>query len=249
MKSVDGQDRQQFSRGQYFLTTHWSVVLKAGKPGSPDADAALEELCRTYWYPLYAFVRREGHDETSAKDLTQAFFARLLARDDLATVSPDKGKFRSFLLSSMRHFLCDEWDKVRAKKRGGGRELVSLDAQDGEERYRLEPVDGLTPEKLFERRWVDTLLAEARARLRAEFEHAEKLPLYLILQPYESEGEDAPAYAEAARQAGKTEGSLKSDIFRFRRRFHELVREEVARTVDDGEVDEEIRHLLRVIGS
>lgn len=237
------------ARAANFRTTHWSVVLNAGRPGSPDADAALEELCRTYWYPLYAFVRREGYDEAEAKDLTQSYFAKLLTRDDLARIAPDKGKFRSFLLSSMRHFLCDEWDKSQAQKRGGGCLFVSLDFQASEERYRFEPVDDTTPEKLFERRWVETLLAEARTRLRNEFERVNKLPLYNILQEFESEGEAASTYAQAALKAGKTESALRTDIFRFRRRFHELVREEVARTVTDGEVDEEIQYLLQVLGA
>ena len=210
----------------------------------------MEQLCRTYWYPLYAFIRREGHDEASAQDLTQAYFERFLEKEYLASVSREKGRFRSFLLASLKNFMGEQRKRDGAIKRGGGRELVSLDATEGEERYRLEPVDSVTAETLYERRWVDSLLSLARLRLKAEYAGADKAALHEALIPFEFDARDAPSYAEAARQTGKSESAIKTEIFRFRHRFHELVREEVTRTVGNaGEVDDEIRHLLGIIGS
>src|SRR5437660_5206382 len=152
-----------------FATTHWSVVVAAGRHSSPQAQAALATLCRTYWYPLYVFVRRQGFSPDESQDLTQEFFARLLEKHFLAQVDQEKGRFRSFLLAACKHFLSNERDRVRAKKRGGGRERISIDVDDAERRYRLEPADDLTPEKLFERRWVLTLLDQVLVMLRNEF--------------------------------------------------------------------------------
>jgi DNA-directed RNA polymerase specialized sigma24 family protein len=166
------------AQGGWFATTHWSIVLTARDPACPQAADALEKLCRSYWYPLYAFVRRQGHDENSAKDLTQGFFARLLEKNYLAQVKQDKGKFRSFLLASLKHYMADERDKERAQKRGGGQVLLSLDETVGEDRYRAEPVDVMDAEKLYERRWALTLLDQARERLKDEFLKAGKSHLY-----------------------------------------------------------------------
>src|SRR5208337_1115522 len=155
-------------RGTWFTTTHWSLILNAQDTSSPVAAAALEKLCRAYWYPLYVYVRRQGEDEESAKDLTQGFFARLLEKHYLAQVQREKGKFSCFLLASLKHFLADERDKARAQKRGGGQRVVSLDDSTGEGRYRLEPVETMDAEKLFERRWALRLLVQARTRLKDE---------------------------------------------------------------------------------
>src|ERR1035438_5489491 len=158
----------------WFTTTHWSLVLNARDPSSPLATEALEKLCRTYWYPLYVYVRRQGEDDETAKDLTQGFFARLLEKNYLAQVQREKGKFRSFLLASLKHFLADERDKARAQKRGGGQPIISLDDTTAEDRYRLEPVDAMDAEKLYERRWALTVLEQARQRLKAEYDQAGK---------------------------------------------------------------------------
>ena len=235
-------------QGTWFTTTHWSLVLNAQDTASPLAEAALEKLCRTYWYPLYVFVRRQGEDEESAKDLTQGFFARLLEKHYLAQVQREKGKFRSFLLAALKHFLADEWDKARAQKRGGGQSLVSLDDSTGEERYRLEPVEAMDAEKLFERRWALTLLEQARARLKEEYLESGKASLYERLKVFEAGDKQGPAYASLAAELGLTESGVKSAVFRLRQRYRELVREEVANTVNDpAEVDGEIRHLINVV--
>jgi DNA-directed RNA polymerase specialized sigma24 family protein len=235
-------------QGTWFTTTHWSLIVNAQDTASPLAAAALEKLCRSYWYPLYVYVRRQGEDEESAKDLTQAFFARLLEKHYLAQVERAKGKFRSFLLVALKHFLADEWDKARAQKRGGGQQLVSLDDSTSEERYRLEPVEAMDAEKLFERRWALTLLEQARTRLKDEYLESGKATLYEHLKAFESGDKDAPSYAHVAAEFGLTESAVKSAVFRLRQRYRELVREEVAHTVDSPEeVDGEIRHLISVI--
>ncbi len=236
-------------QGTWFTTTHWSLILHAQDTASPLASTALEKLCRAYWYPLYVYVRRHGEDEESAKDLTQGFFARLLEKRYLAQVQREKGKFRSFLLASLKHFLADEWDKARAQKRGGGRRFVSLDDSTGEERYRLEPVDAMDAEKLFERRWALTLLEQARARLKEEYLENGKSRLYDRLAVLEAGDKNAPPYAQVAAELGLTESGVKSAVFRLRQRHRELVREEVANTVaSPDEVDGEIRYLISVVG-
>jgi RNA polymerase sigma-70 factor (ECF subfamily) len=224
------------------------VVLSARDQDSPQAAAALEKLCRTYWYPLYAYVRRHGHDETSAKDLTQEFFVRLLQKKGLEHVQPEKGRFRSFLLASMNHFLADEWDTARAQKRGGGQTLLSLDDRAAEDRYQLEPADDMSPDKLFEQRWALTLLDQAKARLKEEYKQAGKAGFCKRLRVFEGADPGAPTYAEVAAEFGLTESAVKSAAHRLRQRYGELVREEVAHTVDSpAEVDEELRHLISVL--
>ncbi len=178
MNGGDRKPEDQDTRGGLFASTHWSVVLAAGHPSSPDAHAALAKLCRIYWYPLYAYVRREGYNAPDAQDLTQEFFARLLEKNYLAQVEPQKGRFRSFLLAALRHFLADQRDRARAVKRGGGAEVFSLDAQEAEERYHLEPVDRMDAEKIYERRWAMTLLEQALTRLRDENVVAGKTELF-----------------------------------------------------------------------
>ena len=230
-----------------FATTHWSVVLAAGQSATPQSAEALETLCRTYWYPLYAFIRRRGNGVHDAQDLTQAFFAFILQRDALKTVSPQKGKFRSFLLASLQHFLADERDRASALKRGGGQLILSLDSVEAETRYALEPVDTLTPEKIFERRWAMALLDQAAGRLEAEYVKAGKGELYQQLKQFNSIEQTAKSYGEVAAELGLPENSLKSLVHRLRQRYRELLREEIAQTVaSPGEVDEEIGHLLAV---
>ena len=232
-----------------FTTTHWSVVLAAGQPESPEAARALETLCRTYWYPLYAYVRRRGAGPEDAQDLSQEFFARLLVKDYLARANPRKGKFRSFLLAGLKNFLCDEWDKAGRLKRGGGQKVISLDQLAAEDRYRWEPADDMTPERLFERSWAATLLEGAARRLREEYVAAGKAGLYEQLTEFRLDAPEPRAYAEAAAQLGLSESAVKSAIRRLRQRHHQLVRDEIAQTVSDpAEVDDEIRHLLGVIG-
>lgn len=232
----------------WFTTTHWSLILNAQDTSSPLAASALEKLCRVYWYPLYVYIRRQGEDEEPAKDLTQGFFACLLEKRYLAQVQREKGKFRSFLLASLKHFLSDERDKARAQKRGGGHSFVSLDDSTGEERYRLELVDVMDPEKLFERRWALALLEQARTRLKEEYWESGKSSLYDRLKVLEAGDKNAPPYTQVGVELGLTESGVKSAVFRLRQRYRELVREEVAHTVESPEeVDGEIRYLISVI--
>ena len=208
----------------------------------------MEKLCRSYWPPLYAYVRRRGFDEQAAQDLTQGFFARLLEKNYLAQAERDQGRFRSFLLASLKHFLSDEWDKARAQKRGGGQTPVSLDDPAREDRPHLEPADVMDAEKIFERQWALTLLEQARSRLADEYAQAGQSPLYARLRAVEAGDPDAPSYAQTAAELGLSENAVKSQAFRMRKRYRELVREQVAQTVGHpAEIDGEIRHLIAVI--
>lgn len=227
-----------------FATTHWTVVLAAGETVSPEAAAALEQLCRVYWYPLYAFVRRRGYSAADAQDLTQAFFARLLERRSLRDVQREGGRFRSFLLTSLNHFLLDEWDKARAAKRGGGRAILSLDEQEADGRYRLEPADGLSADKLFARRWAITVLEAALDKLRAECAADGKTQLFELLHPLLTEAVPDGAYEPLAAQLNLAPGTAAVTLHRLRKRYREFVRAEVANTVaTPSEVDEEMRAL------
>ena len=234
--------------GDWFTTTHWSVVLAAGRSESPDAQQALERLCQAYWYPLYAFVRRQGHDVHAAQDLTQEFFARLLERNWVANANQEKGRFRSFLLSAMNHFLADEWDKARAQKRGGGVPAVPLQFDTAETRYGVEPADNATPEHSFERRWALTLLEEVLKRLQAEYEQEGKTDLFAALNPCLVGERTAQPYTELAVKLGMNEGSVKAAVHRLRQRYRELLRAEIANTLaSPAEVDAEMRHLFNVL--
>jgi len=232
--------------GAGFAATRWTMVLAAarGEP-SPRAAEAMAELCRVYWYPLYAFVRRRGHDTHEAEDLTQEFFARLLAKNYLAGVDRQKGKFRAFLLAAMKHFLANEWDRSQAQKRGGGQLPIRLDTLDAESRYSLEPAYSLTPEKLFERQWALTVLEQVLTRLQAEFTAAGKEPVFNGLKRFLTAGRQSAGYAWAAGELGISEGAVKVAVHRLRRRYRELLREEIAQTVaGPEEIDDEIRYLL-----
>ena len=234
----------------HFATTHWSVVLAAGHRSSSNSDQALAELCRTYWYPLYAYVRRRVEDAHEAQDLTQEFFARLLEKEYLKDVDPERGKFRSFLLAAMRHFLSKERDRARAQKRGGGRAPISLDFQAAEDRYRLEPADALTPERLYQRRWALTLLDQVVARLQQELAAAGKPALFERLKVFLTSKQDSPPYRRVADQLGMTEGAVRVAVHRLRRRYRELLKEQIAQTVGSPEeVDDELRELFAAVRS
>ncbi len=231
-----------------FTTTHWSVVVAAREPDAPQAAAALAELCRTYWYPLYAFVRRKGHSSHDAQDLTQAFFARLLEKNYVAQADRERGRFRTYLLAALTHFLADEWDKAHRLKRGGGREMISFDAASAEERYRLEPIDQLDAAKLYERRWVTTLFNQVLARLEDEFRDSGKGGLFGQLKGSLLAEDSGMSYAELGTRLGLTEDAVKQAVHRMRRRYRELFREEIAQTVaGPGEVDDELKHLYAVL--
>jgi DNA-directed RNA polymerase specialized sigma24 family protein len=234
----------------YFATTHWSVVLDASGADSPRARQALEELCRVYWFPLYAHARRIGHDTHSAEDLTQSFFARLLEKNYLSIADRRRGKFRWFLLTAFKCFLANEWDRAHAKKRGGGQAPVPLDAFVGDERLALEPTDRQSADLLFDRRWAITLLESARAALQLEYADQGKQRRFERLEgclPGECREE---TYAAIGACLGMTEAAVKVEVCRMKRRYAILVRNEVAKTVaTPAEIDEELRHLIHVLSS
>jgi RNA polymerase sigma-70 factor (ECF subfamily) len=232
-----------------FATTHWSIILAAADQEAPGATAALEALCRTYWYPLYAYVRRDGLSAEDAQDLTQEFFASLLRRNSLTRVAPEKGRFRFFLLAAMRHFLSDQRDRAQTIKRGGRATILSMDAQDAEERYRLEPVDRLDAEKIYERRWAMTLLEQALVRLRDEMAAAGKAELFERLKGFVA-GDREVRCGRVSAQLGLSESATKSAVHRLRQRYRELVRAEIARTVaDPTEIDSEIGYLIALLST
>jgi RNA polymerase sigma-70 factor (ECF subfamily) len=231
-----------------FALTHWSVVLAVGRSDSTQARTALEKLCRTYWPPIYAFVRRQGHPPHDAQDLTQEFFARLLEKKSLADVDRAKGRFRSFLLASLKHFLANEWDKARAEKRGGGRALIPIDAQAAESSCVIDPADNLTAERIFERRWALILLEQVLQRLRQEYIHDGREKLFEQLKVTLTEASRSVPYAQIAPRLGLSEGAVKVAVHRLRRRYRELLRAEIAETVaSPAEVEEEIRNLFAVL--
>ncbi|HEY3864175.1 MAG TPA: sigma-70 family RNA polymerase sigma factor [Verrucomicrobiae bacterium] len=228
-----------------FATTRWSVVLAAGHRSTPETNAALEELCRTYWYPLYAFVRRHGHSREDAEDLTQSFFARFLQKNHLEKLRSEHGKFRAFLVASLKHFLANEWDSANRQKRGGGIPTLSLDWQDADARYQIDPADNLSPDKIYDRAWAVTLLARVIARLREEHAADGKAPLFDRLKPFLTVGKGDISCAQAAAELGMTEGAVRVSIHRLRRRYRELLREEIAQTLSDpAQMEEEMRALF-----
>jgi RNA polymerase sigma factor (sigma-70 family) len=231
-----------------FVTTHWSVVLAAGQHHTSQSDHALATLCQTYWQPLYTYVRRRGCSPHDAEDLTQEFFARILARNDVATVSPERGKFRAYLLAAINHFLSDEWDKARAQKRGGGGQVIHLDSAVAESLYAQEHADELAPERLFDQRWAITMLEEVYRQLRREYERDGKATLFEALR-FSLMGErSAVPYADLAAKLAMSEGAVKVAVHRLRQRYRQVLRELVAATVSSpDEVEDEMRYLLRAV--
>ena len=231
-----------------FVTTRWSLVLSARDKVSPDSERALESLCRAYWYPLYVFVRRRGHQPHDAQDFTQAFFARLLEKDFLNAVSQEKGRFRTFLVVALKRFLLNEWDKVRTQKRGGGQQLLPLDGENAEYRYQAEHADALSAEAMFERRWALTLLEQAMTRLRTSYAETRREAEFEHLKGSLTADRGEVDYAQIARALGMSEGAARVALHRLRKRFREFFREEIAGTVSDpADVDDEVRHVVALI--
>ena len=231
-----------------FVTTHWSVVLAAGAADTTSSRDALTRLCQTYWHPLYAYVRRIGHSPHDAQDLTQEFFARLLEKNSLTAADESRGRFRSFLLASLKHFLANEWDKARAQKRGGALIPIPIDGSSAETSCQWEPADRTTPERIFERRWALTLLEGVLRRLREEYVRDGKENLFEQLKPTLTEASRTVRYAEIAVRLGTTEGAVKVAVHRLRQRYREVLRAEIAGTVaTPGEVDDEIRSLFAAL--
>jgi RNA polymerase sigma factor (sigma-70 family) len=229
-----------------FPTTRWTLVVAAGDPHRKDARSALVSLCENYWYPLYAYLRRRGYSPDQAQDLTQEFFVRVLEGRYLDRADPEKGRFRSFILTSLKFFVAGEEDRDRARKRGGG-VLVPLEFPSGEERYQREPAHDETPERIFEQRWALSVLDRVVERLRSEFvqhgrpEHFERLKVFLL-------GKSDTAYSALAREMNTSEGALKVAIHRLRKRYRDLFRQEIADTVaDPADVESELRYLAAVL--
>jgi RNA polymerase sigma-70 factor (ECF subfamily) len=232
-----------------FPTTHWSRVISAGNPDAPLAKESLAELCKAYWYPLYAYIRRRGHDPEQAKDLTQDFFARALEKGLLAEADPSRGRFRSFLRTVCAHFLANCHDREQARKRGGGRTILPIEAGGAEGQYARELADGLTPERIFDRSWALTLLGRVLDQLGREYAEAGKAAAFEALRGLLAGDPDTPTYAAVAARLGTTEGAARVAAHRLRRRYGELLRQEIAATLaDPTEIDDEIRDLFAALG-
>lgn len=233
-----------------FATTRWSVVLEAGQGHDPNAAAALSELCRRYWYPLYAYVRRRTNGADEARDLTQEFFVRLLERNAIAVATPERGRFRAFLLTAVKNHLANERERAGAQKRGGGRTPLSLDFESGEARFKIEPVHELTPERLFERQWTITLLDRVMSQLQEEHLAAGKQRQFELLRDSVLGDDGAESYAKIGEALGMSEGAARVAAHRLRKRYRELLRAEIAETVGDpSDVDAEIGQLFESLGN
>ena len=233
-----------------FATTHWSVVAAAGASGSQSAQVALETLCRAYWYPIYAYVRRTGYGPDEAQDLTQEFFAQLIAKEHLRLADRNKGKFRSFLMATLDFFLAREWTRAHRQKRGGQFTFISRDEQPPEQRYRLEPTDLETPERIFLRQWTLAVLKQAMNALQRECEAHGKTALFQETRHLLSGERGGAAYGQISKRLGMGEGAVRVAVHRLRQRYGELLRCEVAHTVaNESEVDEELRYLLQVLSA
>jgi len=220
----------------------------AGNRDLPAAAEALDKLCRTYWYPLYAFVRRQGYTPEDAEDFTQQFFLRLLEKNTVAKADRDRGKFRSFLLGAMKNFLINEWKRLDRVKRGGDQKFISFDLHNTEARYADEKIDESNPADVYERQWADTLMAQVFAELRAEYARGDQSRVFAALQVFIWGDSDRPSYAMVGEQLKMTEGAVKVAVHRLRKRFREVLRAEVAHTVARPEdIEEELRHLIAAL--
>ena len=233
-----------------FKTTQWTLVLSAdGSPGS-DSFRALEKLCQTYWFPVYTFIRRQSKSPEDAQDLTQEFFSRFLARGGFSRADRERGRFRSFLLTSVKHFLTEDWRRATRQKRGGGVASIPISGENAESRYTAEPLDELSPDRIFDRRWAEALLERVMIRLREDYEATGRAEVYLQLQQFLWGRQTDLSYADMAGRLGMNEGAVKVAVHRLRQRFREQLHAEVAETVESqSEVDGEIRHLLGLFGT
>ncbi len=248
MAQEHSEDLTQGQPQPLFVTTHWSVVLAAKDNASPDAAQALEALCRTYWYPVYAFIRSQGRQPEDAQDLCQEFFARLLEKNFLRLVQPEKGRFRTFLRMALKRFLANEWDRLRAQKRGGGKIHLSLDTTLAEERFQSEPGAQQAPDRSYDRRWALALLDAAMERLEHEYAAAGKAAELRCLKPHLTAEHGAIPYAELAAALQSTEGAARVAVHRLRKRFRELFRATIADTVSESEeVENELREVIQIL--
>jgi RNA polymerase sigma factor (sigma-70 family) len=248
MHSPDQSGDDGLVHNPNFPPTRWSKVLLASRDGSPEAHGALERLCQRYWYPLYAYLRSVGHDREEAEDLVQGFFAELIDKNFLRRAEPLKGRFRTFLLLILNRFRANEWDKANRQKRGGGASVISLDGEAAEAQFLIEPVDDVTPEKAFDRAWARMVLGRVLDRLEQELAEARKKPLFEALKVFLTGDKSEESSADIARKLGMSDGSVRVAIYRLRRRYGELLREEIAETVSSPQaVDDEIQALLEAL--
>jgi RNA polymerase sigma-70 factor (ECF subfamily) len=248
MRQSKASDSDAVGPRPLFLTTRWSMVLKARDKASPGCKEALESLCQTYWYPIYAFVRGTGRPAPDAQDLTQEFFVRLLTRDFLRLVTPEKGRFRTFLRMALTRFLANEWDRARAQKRGGGAPHLAFDTAAAEERFGREQSGMLAPDRTYDRRWALTLLDQAMNRLENEYRSAGKTDFWRQLKPYLTADRGSMAYPEIAVALGMAEGAARVAVHRLRKRFREVFRQAIADTVSTPEeVESELRLVLEIL--
>lgn len=244
--STEGNASTPSGSSDVFATTRWTLVLAAGQRASPESDAALDALCRAYWYPLYAYVRRRGYTREDAEDLTQGFFARFLARNDLEHLRSERGRFRAFLLAALKHYLANEYDRATCRKRGGATPLLSLDWHAAEERFQSEPAGEQSPDRIYDREWAVALLERVLERLRDECAARGLAAWFDVLRPFLAIGKGAMSYRDAATQLTSTEGAVRVTVHRLRRRYRELLREEIAGTLaDPAQVEEELRALFQ----
>lgn len=245
---ADNSCNSPLGQNAMFRTTQWTMVVNAGSDNSAIASAALNHLCRRYWYPLYASVRRSGYSHADAADLTQSFFARVVERRTMAGVEPGVARFRTFLLTALKRFIINEWQSANRLKRGGGKQIISLD-EEADKLYCSEPADNASPDKLFEKRWALSVLDLALARLRTGFEATERPELFDALKPALSGDKLEKSYVEVGSTFGLSEGAIKVAVHRMRKRFGELIRAEIAETVrDEQDVEDEMRYLITVLG-
>jgi RNA polymerase sigma-70 factor (ECF subfamily) len=248
--SFASSSQQTSAPGDIFATTHWTVVLAAGRRHTPQADHALEELCRTYWFPLYAYVRRRGHPKADAEDLVQAFFARFLAKNYLEGLSEERGRFRAFLLAALKNFLINEWKHTNRQKRGGGAVNLSLDWETADTKFQVAAQSEPSPDRAFDREWAVALLGKVIERLQAECAAEGKAKLFEQLKIFLAAGKGETAHAEVAQALGMEEGAVRVAVHRLRKRYRQLLRDEITNTLSDpAMVEEEIRALFGAFGT
>ena len=249
MPKADRTQKSPLNGARTFQTTRWTVVLAARNRRAPGYEEALSRLCESYWHPLYCYVRHQGISVEDAQDLVQGFFARLIEKNSLKDFERSESKFRSFLLVSLNNFLANEWNRAKAQKRGGGKPMLSLDVGSGEGRYIPEATSDLSPEKLYEKRWAMALLDKVVARLKAEYSSVGKSELFRLFVEYLVPGTSRTPYRKIASQVGMSEGAVKVAIHRLRKRYREILRDEVAQTLTDNEkVEDEIKYLFTLFG-
>jgi RNA polymerase sigma factor (sigma-70 family) len=245
----ENSSQENGARGDIFATTHWTVVLAAGRGSTPQSVHALEELCRAYWFPLYVYVRRRGHSKADAEDLTQAFFAKLLEKNDFAGLNSERGRFRAFLLASLKHFLANEWDKSQRQKRGGGAAHFSLDWQTADTKFQVAATNGPGPDQAFDREWSLTLLAQVITRLQLENEMDGRGQQFAQLKTFLTDGKGESSYRAAAHNLNLDETAVRVAVHRLRKRYRQLLRDEISQTLSNpADLDEEMRALFNAFG-